>query len=286
MIDMVNSNPSLPWRAGPASRFYNMTLKEISKQMNSYTVPPGEAMPPKAEFSAEYIASLPKDFDGRLTWPSSCIHPIRDQGNCGSCWAFSTSETLSDRGCIATNMQENVILSPQALVECDYLAWAGANGCDGGYLANAWAYCQYTGLVTDQCLPYTSGNTGYVPPCPTTCSDGSRPYAYYSIPGSTQTLGNVANIQASLNKYGPVSACFTLYQDLVNYESGVYIHSYGSNLGGHCVKIVGYNTTSNPPYWIIANSWGTTWAELGGYFWMILGVNECGIEANSIVGLA
>jgi len=286
LVDGINA-ANVSWKAKVAVRWENLSLSEIKAQLNSYSMPVNYSDPPPTlpPLDEELVAALPAVFNGLDAWPSGCVHPIRDQGNCGSCWAFSVSETLSDRGCIVTNMQENVVLSPEALVACDYMAWAGANGCAGGYLVPAWSYCEYTGEVTDDCFPYVSGN-GAVPKCPTTCTNGARPYPYYAVKGSTVTLGNVANIQNSLNAYGPVSACFTVYQDFVNYVSGVYIHTYGSNLGGHCIKIVGYNTASNPPYWIVANSWGTSWADYGGYFYIRLGTNECGIEANSIVAQA
>jgi C1A family cysteine protease len=77
--------------------------------------------------------ALPKDFDPRAKGEKfeKCIHPIRDQAQCGSCWAFGATEALSDRFCISG---QDVILSPQDLVSCD-----GNNyGCDGGYLNYAW----------------------------------------------------------------------------------------------------------------------------------------------------
>jgi len=286
LVEEINS-AGLSWKAKVADRWKDLSESEIRAQLNSYAMPlnysnPPPIMPP---MDPQLAAGLPAVFNGLDAWPSECIHPIRDQGNCGSCWAFSVSETLSDRGCIVTSTKTNVILSPENLVACDALAWAGKNGCAGGYLVPAWNYCELTGLVTDQCFPYVSGN-GAVPSCPQRCTDGSFPAAYTAKKGTTVTLGSVANIQASLNSYGPVSACFTVYQDFVNYQSGVYVHTSGSDLGGHCVKIIGYNATNNPPYWIVANSWGTNWASYGGYFYIRMGTNECGLEANSIVAQA
>lgn len=75
--------------------------------------------------------ALPTNFDPRTDKFSKCIHPIRDQAQCGSCWAFGATEALSDRFCIEG---KDVILSPQDLVSCD----ANNYGCDGGYLNLAW----------------------------------------------------------------------------------------------------------------------------------------------------
>lgn len=116
----------------------------------------------------EENVDLPKAFDAREQWPK-CIHEIRDQKQCGSCWAFAASEALSDRFCIASKADVNVVLSPEDMVECDKTNY----GCQGGILYFAWEYLETTGIVTDSCLPYTSG-TGKVDTCPTHCSDGER----------------------------------------------------------------------------------------------------------------
>jgi len=102
---------------------------------------------------------VPETFDSRDKW-GSCVHPIRDQAQCGSCWAFGASEALSDRFCIASNGSIDVVLSPEDLVACDSID----HGCNGGYLAMAWRYLTNTGIVSDTCFPYTSGD-GSVPHC-------------------------------------------------------------------------------------------------------------------------
>jgi len=94
---------------------------------------------------------VPATFDSRDQW-GSCIHEIRDQAQCGSCWAFGASEALSDRFCIDSNGSVDVVLSPEDLVACDTID----QGCNGGYLAMAWRYMTNTGIVTDTCFPYTS----------------------------------------------------------------------------------------------------------------------------------
>jgi cathepsin B len=97
-------------------------------------------------------AEVPATFDARTEWPG-CVHDIRDQAQCGSCWAFGASEALSDRFCIASKGSVNVVLSPEDLVECN----STNMGCDGGYLGMAWRYLQNTGIVSDACDPYVSG---------------------------------------------------------------------------------------------------------------------------------
>merc|ERR1712028_171125 len=87
------------------------------------------------------------------------VHPIRDQQRCGSCWAFSASEVLSDRVAIATG-KASPVLSAEDMVSCDKMD----AGCQGGSLPNAWSYLTNTGIVTDTCMPYSAGG-GTVPSC-------------------------------------------------------------------------------------------------------------------------
>ena len=91
----------------------------------------------------------PEFFDFRTQWPD-CVGEIRNQASCGSCWAFSGAVAFQQRLCIAGG--DKVVLSPQDSVSCDK-----ANlGCQGGYLPRTWNYYKTTGLVTENCFPYTS----------------------------------------------------------------------------------------------------------------------------------
>ena len=79
--------------------------------------------------------------------------------------------------------------------------------------------------------------------------------------------------------YGTVSASFTVYQDFLTYKSGVYVHKTGGAVGGHAIKIIGYGTENGQDYWLCANSWNDSWGD-NGYFKILKGVNECGIESG------
>jgi len=84
---------------------------------------------------------------------------------------------------------------------------------------------------------------------------------------------------------GPVEVAFSVYQDFFAYNGGVYVHKSGSLAGGHAVKLIGWGVDAGQDYWLIANSWGTSWG-LSGYFMILKGVNECGIESDVIAGKA
>nr|AKC55968.1 Fowlerpain-2 [Naegleria fowleri] len=271
LIERINRDSSVGWTATKYAKFSDMSLRDARKMLGTVLIDPVHNLPKKSVLSARAPA---QSFDARTKW-GKCVHAIRDQQQCGSCWAFSASEVLSDRFCIASNGTIDVILSPEYMLQCDTSDY----GCDGGYLNNAWNFLATTGIPTDNCDPYTSGG-GDVGSCPTACNNGAAIKLYKAK--NPQQLNTITDIQNDLQQNGPVQAAFSVYQDFFSYKSGVYRHVSGSLAGGHAIKIVGWGVTSdgrNTPYWIVANSWGVDWG-LDGFFWILRGKDECGIEDN------
>jgi cathepsin B len=93
-------------------------------------------------------------------------------------------------------------------------------------------------------------------------------------------------IQMEIMKNGPVQTAFDVYEDFLNYKSGVYEHKSGKGVGGHAVKIIGWGVDkdTSAKYWLISNSWNTDWAE-DGFFRILRGKDECGIESNVVAGV-
>merc|ERR1719436_1853407 len=159
--------------------------------------------------------SIPAEFDARTNWPG-LIHPIRDQQHCGSCWAFSASEVLSDRVAIATG-KPSPVLSPEDMVSCDN----GDMGCRGGRLPQAWSYLTKTGIVSDKCFPYTAGK-GDAPKCSQTCAD-SESFSASKVKAKTAyAIKGMVNMQKEIMTNGPVQVRFRVYKSFYNYKSGVY----------------------------------------------------------------
>jgi C1A family cysteine protease len=148
--------------------FHHHTDFKILGLMGTHLRGPVEGIP-----APQVANGIPTSFDARTQWPS-CIHSIRNQQQCGSCWAFGATEALSDRFCIASNGKIDVVLSPEDLVACD----SSDMGCNGGWLNNAWNYLTKTGAVSDACFPYSSG-AGSVPQCPKTCTASGVTYKKY-----------------------------------------------------------------------------------------------------------
>jgi cathepsin B len=275
-INEINADPTSTWKAGINPVFEGLTLKDVKKKLlgaRAINMLPGNYPAPLKTTYPK--TQLPDSFDARQKWPQ-CIHPIRNQAQCGSCWAFAASEVLSDRFCIASSGSVNLVLSPQYLVSCDTSDY----GCDGGYLANSWQFLQQTGIPTDSCYSYTSGG-GDSGDCKDTCDDGSAIKTYKAA--TVSTPGTPEQMQNELFNNGPIEVAFSVYRDFLTYTSGVYTHKTGGLLGGHAVKAIGWGVSSGTPYWIIANSWGGSWG-MSGIFWIKRGSNECGIESNVITG--
>jgi cathepsin B len=143
-------------------------------------------------------------------------------------------------------------------------------GCNGGILSWAWSYLTKTGITTESCEPYLSGD-GSTQACASSCTDGSEFTKYKCVGGSVVEAKGIDQIKAEISSNGPVETGFTVYEDFMNYGSGVYHHTTGKQLGGHAVKIVGYGED----HWICANSWSNGWGEEG-FFRIAFG--ECGIN--------
>jgi len=282
LIDYVNSVQS-SWKAGHNKRFEGKKIKDIKKLCGT-SMNPVETLPVKVL----KVEAVPESFDAREQWPN-CIGAVRDQGHCGSCWAFGAVEALSDRICIASKGQVKVDLAAQDPTSCD----TSNSGCNGGNLAPVWRYMMSTGVVTEQCYPYQMGTCKHpgcselpTPKCNKTChnsakfdTDKHHAATAYSI------ASKVEQIQTEIYTNGPVEAAFTVYADFNNYQSGVYHHVSGAAEGGHAIKILGWGTENGADYWLVANSWNTDWGDKG-LFKIRRGNNECGIEGQVTAGLA
>jgi cathepsin B len=232
-------------------------------------------LPPLPRGTAD---DLPTNFVSHDKWPQ-CIHQIRDQQRCGSCWAFAASEVLSDRFCIASAGKVDHILSPQDMVSCD----TGDYGCNGGYLNVSWDYLEQTGIVDDACFPYTSGS-GSSGSCKVKngkCVDGKTPALKFKAK-NVRGFKTIEDIKRDIFANGPVETGFLVYQDFISYKGGIYKKSSNVLLGGHAVKVVGWGVENGTDYWVVANSWGPNWGE-SGHFRIAIN-NCCNFDSQMIAG--
>jgi len=292
IAEIVNEM-DLGWKAGENEMFVNMSFEAASRLMGvkKPNVPVKRHV---KRFSSRVWADLPTDFDSRKAWPHR-IGPVMNQAECGSCWAFGAAEAISDRIAIAKN-ETYVQLAPLDLVSCD----TNDNGCEGGDPGSAWDYAQSSGLVTESCGPYGTWEGGPIPTCPADqqpclnfvntpacpaqCASGSSWQSAKHYISSSYSLTSVNDMAADIQLHGPIEVAFDVYQDFLSYKSGVYQQTSGSLLGGHAVKMIGWGVENGLPYWLCQNSWTTSWGD-GGYFKILKGQDECGIEDGAVAGL-
>jgi cathepsin B len=265
IVDEINNNPKATWKAieYPPEVINLESLKlKLIRPWRAHS---------QGKIVGRYVS--PDSFDARTQWPN-LILPVRDQGNCGSCWAFAVAETVGDRVGIAAG-KSNGVYSPQDLISCDFNNY----GCDGGYVDYSWDYVLQNGLALEACIPYTSGD-GSEPPCPSKCTNGS---AIVRTKAKSVYPVRYAIMQTELQTNGPYEVAFDVYEDFMDYVSGVYQHLSGDLLGGHAVKVIGWGTDGGLPYWLVQNSWGTSWG-IQGFFEILRGQDECGIEDSAYCG--
>ncbi|XP_063917056.1 cathepsin B-like [Zophobas morio] len=237
---------------------------------------------------------IPEFFDSREQWPNcDSIKTIRDQGQCGSCWAFAASQTITDRQCIATNGTVEFEFSPEELISC---CLDCGDGCDGGYHYKAFEYWISEGLVSggdynsnEGCQPYVEEayKKGVTPQCQTQCVgsyDGTYTQDKHFGLNRYRIDKDVPQIQTEIMTNGPLDGGFAVHDDFFSYKSGVYQYTSGKFAGSHNVKIVGWGTEDGTPYWLVANSWGAGWGDLEGFFKILRGENHCGVEGDILAG--
>ena len=216
--------------------------------------------PPLAALTLAAAATLPKSFDWRQ---QGAVSGIRDQGACGSCWAFAMTQALESQVMMLKPGSPDVRLSEQVMLSC-----SGAGSCDGGRMDAD--FLASDGLPPEEDYPYAAVNGR--------CDD-ARPgwkARAYRIGGWNTVSAELDAMKDALVNYGPLPTVLDLRKDFKYYESGVYSYIPGTewgcqgpggkdddDWGWHAVLIVGYDDDAQ--CFIVKNSWGSGWGEKG-YF--------------------
>jgi cathepsin L len=195
-----------------------------------------------------------------VDWSSTAgiVNPVRDQGQCGSCWAFAT--TANAESVWALFSGKLLDLSEEFLVDCATGVGYFNMGCNGGNPDSAFKYMINKGQCSESSYPYTSGVTKTAGECQKCTSAGVKFSSCSDVTPNDQLA-----LKAAVAKQPVVIAIEADTRYFQSYSSGVLTDGVkcGTNLD-HAVEIVGYGSENGIDYWKVRNSWGTSWG-LNGY---------------------
>jgi hypothetical protein len=228
---------------------------------------PAPAPTPSPVVPAPKISTtVPESWDWRT---QGAVGPIKDQGNCGDCWAFATNANIEGLFFIKNGFIKT--FSEQQLLDCDN----GNGGCNGGMMDRAYQYIQKAGgLVLDSTYPYTAQKGS--------CRFNARNVAVKLNGFMSAGTTNEDKIKQMLFTVGPLAAVLNA-TPLQYYSNGIYSPDNSTcpaNVN-HGVVVVGYGSENGQNYWIVKNSWGPKWGE-NGYFRIARGTGACGINTHIV----
>ncbi|KZV18478.1 ervatamin-B-like [Dorcoceras hygrometricum] len=247
-IESFNEAGSQPYKLA-VNMFADLTNQEF---LASYTGYKKVSLPKTNEatpFRYENVTSVPTSLDWRK---NGAVTGVKDQGFCGSCWAFSAVAAMESIHQLKTG--KLVSLSEQELIDCDR---AGEDqGCEGGFMETAFEFIiRNKGLTTEANYPY-QGVDG-------TCDTKKAASHVVKIKGYEKVPANSESSLLKAVANQPISVGIEASNDLQFYSSGVFTGVCGTDLN-HGVAVVGYGVTGNgTKYWLVKNSWGTGWGEKG-----------------------
>ena len=224
------------------NQFADLTKEEFLAKYTGGLVPPDETAEVQSNQST---VGLPPSID----WTTrGAVTPVKYQGQCGGCWAFSTTGAMEGLKAIAG--QGLTSLSEQQLMDCTLKM--GNFGCRGGYPRNSFKYVAQNGIEAESSYPYQSR----VGPC------RANPSKYVFRVRSFLAVGRLDNngLQVAVANQ-PVSVLIDA-SSIMYYKGGIVGAGCGQRIN-HAVLAVGYGNTNGTPYWKVKNSWGTSWGEAG-----------------------
>ena len=276
-----NADNSSSFKLG-FSRYSDLTPSEFQR-LNGFKIGMGEMQQLMANHGHKFgqfkqvNESVPAEMDWRQSGNGSMalVTPVKDQAYCGSCWAFSTVGVLEAAHGKATKRMAN--LSPQNLVDCDVTN----AGCQGGFPLMALAFTiDEGGLNTESYYPY-QGYTGRCRFSKLRPIGASMVNQVVPLPPNCEK-----SLMAAVATQGPISVAIEVTYNFLAYGGGVFVdRACGSHIQdlNHAVLVVGYGTDAqHGDYWIVKNSWGSSWGE-DGYIRMARNRNnQCGIATQAV----
>jgi len=247
-----NANPDKSWTA-TVTKFADLTADEFAANIKGRKHIGTFGGVQELYSSDVSLADLPDRVDWR---EKSLVTEAKDQGGCGSCWAFSATETFESHLAIATN-EPIQKLSPQQIVSCspNPQQCGGSGGCDGSTQPLAFNYTVQAGLTTEENYPY-AGSTG-------TCKESKIVPVGFNSGYTELPVNDYTALMTAVATKGPIAISIAAGGFAFQFYGGGVLKNCNDYDMDHAVQLVGYGTDAGNDYWLVRNSWGGSWGESG-----------------------
>jgi KDEL-tailed cysteine endopeptidase len=259
-----NSNTDHSWKMN-INQFADMNNDEFKQFKNGLNFHQNQRRQRQLRFDINYIdvQNLPKSVD----WTQNgAVTDVKDQGQCGSCWSFSTTGAVE--GAYFLSSGNLVSLSEQQLVDCS--SDEGNQGCNGGLMDDAFTFIEKNGICKENDYKYTATDGK----CKTKCKSITKISSFVDVEPNNE----LALLQAVAKQ--PVSVAIEADESVFQFYSSGVLNSPCGTLLDHGVLLVGYGDLNGVPYWKVKNSWGKSWGD-NGYVLLARNVSQpegqCGI---------
>lgn len=274
-VDLIiahNSNPNETYKMA-INKFADLTAEEFEQQMGLKAN--------EKKFSSAKTVSAPrvdtpcpamnKANNRNIDWSKGFLPPVRDQGQCGSCWAFSAVGTLAGAWAAHHDGEQLPTLSEQQMVDCVTSSFDRSyisEGCEGGLMSEALDYVSKAGLCADADYPYTARDGA----CKSSsCKSRVEIRGYKEVHGDAEFVAEIQKHPVAIG----IAASSSAFQF---YSSGVVKTCRDRGLN-HGVVLAGYFPEEAEPYYYVRNSWGSNWGDKGHIRLSTQG-NQCGVATS------
>ena len=227
------------------NKFSDMTSTELRKFYTGLKIEKSTG-----GYEKRVVIKPMKPIVDEMDWrDSGAVTPVKFQGKCGSCYAFSVTGALEGQHFIKSGRL--LSLSEQQIIDC-----SGQKGCMSGWMGPVYNYiAENGGIESEDSYPYWANDDG-------DCEFNYK-FAVTTDNGYQQLLACENNLKNAVASIGPLSAAISVADSFYHYSGGIYDEPYCSGNFNHAILVVGYGTDNGKDYWLVKNSWGTDWGEDG-----------------------